>query len=119
MSKFNIGDKVVLGTYQDNKTVAEVKGHYGNDYVILEWENATAPGLYLASELSSVSEFEEAFKSAVAELEDEINKSATHLRRAAYLKDKFHIDDNEMYDEIHPLLKAIDEFGWSSSSLMC
>lgn len=52
-------------------------------------------------------------------IEDKMKEAGKLLVEASELADKNGHNLHELYDQVHPLMKAMREVGWSTSSLTC
>lgn len=102
------------------------------DAVVVEWDNGVIQKITLRSLLlESEADFEETkLKKEQEKLEGEfeetrqkiavkMNAAATALREAASLAQTSGSDLQDFYDEVRPFMRAMDDAGWSTSSLSC
>lgn len=102
------------------------------DAVVVEWDNGVVQKITIRSlmlESEAVAEetrlareqekMEGEYEETRKEIAEKMNAAAMALREAATLAQTAGSELQDFYDEVRPFLRAMDDAGWSTSSLSC
>lgn len=133
---FSVGDRVVLvarsnlkewNEYEDDTTRGTVTAVSENGTVSCTWDDSwVVPGTYNADELITedkadkiLAELEKEFERWAGPIRKKMEQAARCLNEARELADKQGKDLSEMHEIVGPLISAMDDCGWRTSSLSC
>lgn len=131
MKKFNIGDRVgivkdvnkdhdiIYGTVEDLTSKGFVLVKWDSDWYARNHSTPLSPeDLDTEENLEKLAEsLEIEFNETAKKIKELIAKSADLINQATALAGDHNLSD--FYEEAKPLMKALDDAGWSSSSLNC
>jgi hypothetical protein len=90
---------------------------WGGKTEIRKWNPETT---LLESELEAkLSQLEKDYDVVASQVSEKIAAAAALLNEAAAIADKSGVEIQSMYEEVRPLYRALDNAGWSSSSMRC
>lgn len=138
MKTFEVGQRVVLvaasnlkewNEYEDDTTRGVVKSVNKEGLITVKWDNSWRtpnPSEHTANRLISEAEANEIRSKLEAEYEvwagpirEKMKLAAKCLAEADELATKQKKDLAEMHELTGPLIKAMDDIGWRTSSLSC
>jgi hypothetical protein len=138
MKKFEVGQRVVWvsrsslkewNEYEDDTTRGAVKSIDEDGKLSVKWDDSWVtpnPGKHDASELISeveankiLSKLEKEFEAWAGPIREKMEETAKCLKEAGKLAAKQKKDLAEMHELTSPLISAMDDIGWRTSSLSC
>lgn len=138
MKKFEVGERVVhvkdsslekWNEYEDDTTRGVVKKIHESGKLLIKWDDAwrnkehtEAMPDELISEVEAnkiLAKLEVEYEVWASPIRKKVEESAKLLAEAGKLAAKQKRDLAEMHDLVAPLLGAMDEMGWRTSSLSC
>jgi len=143
--QFKQNDRVALrqkegtigGTLQRGTVIGQAKQvtsglGVGLDTYVVEWDNGhvqkvTARSLMSESEAEveeqrlneEATKLEQEYEKARSRIAAKIDEAAQALREATKIAEASGSELQDFYDEVRPLMRAMDAAGWSTSSLSC
>lgn len=133
---FSVGDRVVLvarsnlkewNEYEDDTTRGVVTAISEDGKVSCKWDDSwVPPGNYNADELITeakadkiLATLEKEFEKWAGPIRKKIELAAKYLAEAGELANKQNKDLSQMHEIVGPLIGAMDDLGWRTSSLSC
>lgn len=102
------------------------------DSVIVEWDNGavqkvTIRSLILESQVEAEEakmmkeneKLEEEFADLTTQIQEKLAQAAKLISESTSLAEEAGTDLQSLYDETRPLMRALDDAGWSTSSMRC
>jgi hypothetical protein len=110
----------------------KVVGFGASEIVLVEWPGGTISKASMrnllteqeadikeAKLLAKEAELNREFNEASKQIKDKLTTASNLIIEASKLAAKNHTDLQSMYDECRPLMQALDNAGWSTSSMSC
>ena len=136
MNKFKVGDRVMdpdrsnleeWNEYEDDTTRGVVESIDPEGKVHVKWDDSWhKPSTHNADDLISEAEgdkilakLEKDFEKWAGPIRKKIELAAKYLSEAGELANKQNKDLSEMHEIVGPLIGAMDDLGWRTSSLSC
>ncbi len=110
-----IRGEVVGFNPKNGKLLVEQENWRGTE--VKEWDPATTLSEAEANE--KLSKMEEEYNAVAAQVAEKVAAAAALLNEASSIADKKGFDLQSMYEEVRPLMRALDNAGWSTSSMSC
>lgn len=136
--KFEVGSRVVLvessnlethNEYEDDTTRGTIQSIDIDGQFTIKWDDSWItpnPGKHKAEELITeveadkiLSKLEKEYEAWANPIRKKMEKAGQLLREAGELADKQNRNLSEMHEIVGPLIAAMDDVGWSTSSLFC
>jgi hypothetical protein len=138
MKTFEVGQRVVLvagsnleewNEYEDDTTRGAVQSIEENGSFIVKWDAAWRkpnPNRHTTNELITeieadkiLSKLEKEFEAWAGPIRKKMEQAAKYLLEAGELASKQKKDLAELHEIVGPLISAMNDIGWSTSSLSC